>query len=133
MVACKARTYIIITGQAADSFVSKAHIRQKNMKSLENSSLFNWNRFFLITRVAGAGVLILGATAIALVAASPGSFTFGRPTAKTPALFHPAVAEWQFLGSSTTPPSEADCFAAGRRCFTPSAMENAYNVTPLYG
>jgi subtilase family serine protease len=55
-----------------------------------------------------------------------------RPTAKTPALFHPAVAEWQFLGSGTTPPTEAACFAAGRRCFTASAMENAYNLPPLY-
>ena len=55
-----------------------------------------------------------------------------RPTAKTPAVFHPAVAEWQFLGSSTTPPAEADCYAAGIRCFNPTAMENAYNVTPLY-
>src|SRR5215831_15108583 len=55
-----------------------------------------------------------------------------RPTAKTPAVFRPAVAEWQFLGSGTTPPTEADCFAVGRRCFTPSAMESAYNLLPLY-
>ena len=47
-------------------------------------------------------------------------------------LFQPAVAEWQFLSSSTTPPSEAACFAVGRRCFTPAAMQNSYNVTPLY-
>jgi subtilase family serine protease len=53
-------------------------------------------------------------------------------TDRTAALFQPAVAEWQFLSSSTTPPSEAACFAAGRRCFTPAAMQNSYNVTPLY-
>jgi subtilase family serine protease len=55
-----------------------------------------------------------------------------RPTAKTPALFQPAVAEWQFLESGTTPPSEAACFAVGRRCFSAAAMQNAYNVSPLY-
>jgi len=54
-------------------------------------------------------------------------------TGRTAAVFQPAVAEWQFLSSSTTPPSEADCFAVGRRCFTPAAMQNSYNVTPLYG
>jgi len=51
---------------------------------------------------------------------------------RTAALFQPAVAEWQFLSSSTTPPSEAACFAVGRRCFTPAAMQNSYNVPPLY-
>lgn len=54
-------------------------------------------------------------------------------TGRTAAVFQPAVAEWQLLSSSTTPPSESACFAAGRRCFTPVAMQNSYNVTPLYG
>src|ERR1700745_3729920 len=53
-------------------------------------------------------------------------------TDRTAALFQPAVAEWQFLSSSTTPPTESACFALGRRCFTPLAMQNSYNVTPLY-
>ena len=30
----------------------------------------------------------------------------------------PAVSDYQLLTSSTTPPTEADCFALGRRCFT---------------
>ena len=47
------------------------------------------------------------------------------------ALFRPAVAEWQFLEASTAPPSESACYAAGLRCFTPLAMQNAYNVSPL--
>jgi subtilase family serine protease len=51
---------------------------------------------------------------------------------RTAAVFQPAVAEWQFLQSSTTPPTEAACFAVGRRCFTPAAMQNSYNVGPLY-
>lgn len=48
------------------------------------------------------------------------------------ALFQPAVAEWQYLEASTTPPTASACYAAGLRCFTPLAMENAYNVTALY-
>ena len=48
------------------------------------------------------------------------------------AVFRPAVAEWRFLQSSPTPPSEAACYAAGVRCFAPAAMQQAYNVSPLY-
>jgi subtilase family serine protease len=44
----------------------------------------------------------------------------------------PAVAEYQFLSAGPTPPTEANCFAAGRRCFTATAMENSYNLPPLY-
>jgi len=51
---------------------------------------------------------------------------------RTAALFQPAVAEWQFLESNTTPPTESACYAAGLRCFTPVAMQNAYNVSALY-
>lgn len=44
----------------------------------------------------------------------------------------PAIAEYQFLTGSQTPPTEADCFAVGRRCFTPTSMQNSYNLAPLY-
>src|SRR6266851_3554057 len=44
----------------------------------------------------------------------------------------PTVAEYQFLSAGTTPPTEPECFAAGRRCFTAAAMENSYNLAPLY-
>jgi len=44
----------------------------------------------------------------------------------------PAVSDYQLLSTSTTPPSESACFAIGRRCFTPIAMEGSYNLTPLY-
>src|SRR6266436_3484315 len=47
-------------------------------------------------------------------------------------VFRPAVAEWRFLQSSPTPPTEAACYAAGLRCFAPAAMQQAYNVSPLY-
>ncbi len=44
----------------------------------------------------------------------------------------PAISDYQFLAASTTPPTESQCFAVGRRCFTPAAMQNAYNLLPLY-
>jgi subtilase family serine protease len=61
----------------------------------------------------------------------------GAPTGSVPAASSlpvpvPAVSDYQLLTAATTPPSEAACFAIGRRCFTASAMENSYNVPPLY-
>ena len=50
---------------------------------------------------------------------------------RSAALFHPVVAEWQFLSSSPVPPSEAACNSVGRRCFTPQAMQNSYNLASL--
>jgi subtilase family serine protease len=44
----------------------------------------------------------------------------------------PTVSDYQLLTASRTPPTEGDCLAIGRRCFTPSSMENSYNLTPLY-
>jgi subtilase family serine protease len=36
------------------------------------------------------------------------------------------------ISATTMPPSEAQCFAVGRRCFTPSSVQNSYNLGPLY-
>jgi subtilase family serine protease len=44
----------------------------------------------------------------------------------------PVVSDSQLLTASLTPPSEAQCIAIGRRCFTPTAMQNSYNLPPLY-
>ncbi len=49
-----------------------------------------------------------------------------------PSVFVPAVAEWQFLTVSVTPPTEAQCYSAGRRCFTPASMANSYNYATLH-
>jgi subtilase family serine protease len=48
------------------------------------------------------------------------------------AVFHPTVAEYFQMTSSTTPPSEAQCISVGRTCFTPQAVQSAYNLAPLY-
>jgi subtilase family serine protease len=44
----------------------------------------------------------------------------------------PSVTDAQLISADTAPPTEAHCFAIGRRCFTASAMENSYNLPPLY-
>jgi subtilase family serine protease len=44
----------------------------------------------------------------------------------------PAVSDYQLLSAGTTPPTEAQCFAIGRRCFTAKAMEASYNLPALY-
>jgi subtilase family serine protease len=44
----------------------------------------------------------------------------------------PAISDYQLLSGDVTPPSEAHCFAIGRRCFTPTSMQNSYNLPPLY-
>jgi subtilase family serine protease len=45
---------------------------------------------------------------------------------------HPSWTDAQLVSTSTTPPTEAQCFSAGRRCFVPQAIQAAYNVGPLY-
>jgi subtilase family serine protease len=42
----------------------------------------------------------------------------------------PTVSDYQFIKATT--PTEADCEAVLRTCFTPQAIQSAYNVGPLY-
>jgi subtilase family serine protease len=44
----------------------------------------------------------------------------------------PAVSDWTQVNQSERPPTEAQCFSAGRRCFTPQSVRAAYNLNPLY-
>jgi len=62
------------------------------------------------------------------VAAGPGT---ASAAARLP-VPKPAVSDFQWLTGSQTPPTEADCFSVGRRCFTSTSMENSYNLGPLY-
>ncbi len=79
-------------------------------------SLIRWamRRFALL---ALGAALLPAALSAPLVAAGP--------------LVQPLVSDWLFLGSGTTPPTQAACNAVGRRCFNPTAMHNAYNYTSL--
>ena len=47
-------------------------------------------------------------------------------------VMHPTVSDYAQISTSTTPPSEAQCESVGRRCFTPQAIQSAYNLGPLY-
>ena len=44
---------------------------------------------------------------------------------------HPTVSDYVQITSSATPPTEAQCYSAGRRCFTPTSTRAAYNVQGL--
>jgi subtilase family serine protease len=48
------------------------------------------------------------------------------------AVFHPTVADYLQVSTSTTPPTEAQCISVGRTCFTPQAIQSAYDLGPLY-
>lgn len=47
-------------------------------------------------------------------------------------LLQPAVTDAALVSAGTVPPTEAQCFAIGRRCFAPQAIYAAYNLGPLY-
>jgi subtilase family serine protease len=75
-----------------------------------------------IARFATGSIATLGVAIAGPTAAAPGVV----------AVFHPTVADYVQVNASTTPPTEAQCFSVGRRCFTPQSTRAAYNVTPLY-
>jgi len=72
-------------------------------------------------------VTFVGAAALGLGPASAGIVAAGGLPAPIP-----AVSDFQFLSGSTTPPDQAACFSAGRRCFTPTTMQASYNLGDLY-
>jgi subtilase family serine protease len=72
-------------------------------------------------------VTFVGAAALGLGPASAGIVATGGLPAPIP-----AVSDYQFLSGSVTPPTEAACFSAGRRCFTPTTMQASYNLGDLY-
>lgn len=75
-----------------------------------------------VARLAVGSMATLGVAFAGPVSAAPG----------VAAVLHPTVAEYTQITTSPTPPTEAQCFAAGRRCFVPQATQAAYNVGPLY-
>jgi subtilase family serine protease len=83
-------------------------------------------RLCLTTRLTAA-LAVCGAAALTGVPAGSAALAAGSLPAPVP-----AISDYQFLSASVTPPTEAACFARGRRCFTAAAMENSYNLLPLY-
>jgi len=72
-------------------------------------------------------VSFAGAAALGLGPAGAGIAATGGLPAPIP-----AIADYQYLSASTTPPAESDCFSVGRRCFTPTSMQASYNLPSLY-
>jgi subtilase family serine protease len=74
--------------------------------------------------------LVAGAALLRSQGARAGSGTSNEPVpANTDGA--PTIADWQFLSSGTTPPTEAACHAIGRRCFAPAAMAGSYEYAGL--
>jgi tetratricopeptide (TPR) repeat protein len=70
-----------------------------------------------------AGV-VTGLAALAAALTGPGTARAAYPAPR------PSVTDFQFIKATT--PTEADCEAVGRTCFTPQAIQSAYNLGPLY-
>jgi subtilase family serine protease len=79
-------------------------------------------------RHPASALAALACAAAMAVAAGPGA---ASAAASLPAP-KPTVSDYQWLTGSQTPPTEANCFSVGRRCFTPTSMRNSYNLGPLY-
>jgi subtilase family serine protease len=80
-------------------------------------------------------VVAIGLIAVAVLLTEQGSTFPQSGTVSRDAghsVFYPAVSDWHLISSDTTPPTEADCFAANIRCFTPQSMTAGYNFGPLY-
>lgn len=75
--------------------------------------------------VASAGSLALAASG-AVLAPVGGAGAAAFPVVR------PAVAEYAQVSAGDTPPTQAQCASAGRRCFGPQAIRAAYHVGPLY-
>lgn len=70
----------------------------------------------------------LAVAAAAIAAAGLGT----APAAGGNPVVVPQVAGYAYLKAGETPPTEAQCNSVGRRCFTPAAMQAAYNLGPLH-
>ncbi len=81
--------------------------------------------FFSFVRWAVRRLALLALGAALLPAAMSATAVAAGP------LVHPLVSDWQFLTSSTTPPTQAACNAIHRRCFNPASMSSAYDYHSL--
>src|SRR5438477_9595392 len=72
-----------------------------------------------------AALLVVGFVTAAAIGTAP-SVSAALPAPQS------TVSDYQFIAGGTTPPTEAQCEAVARTCFTPQAIQSAYNVGPLY-
>jgi subtilase family serine protease len=75
-----------------------------------------------------AGVSLLAVVLAALVMALLG----GHAAKAALPIPHPTLGDYGQVGTSETPPTELQCESVGRTCFTPQAIQSAYDLGPLY-
>jgi subtilase family serine protease len=73
------------------------------------------------------------ATISAAIALATGAALSGVSSSAAVAAVHPTVSDWQLLGTSETPPTQAQCASVARRCFDPAAIQASYDEGPLFG
>ena len=76
----------------------------------------------IVAALIVAAAVILAASFVGRTSAAPSAMPMP----------HPTVTDFQFISAGATPPTNADCEAVARTCFTPQAIQSAYNVGPLY-
>lgn len=77
-------------------------------------------------------VALCGLGAVFSVVGGAAAQTHAGASGAGGAAIRPLISDWQYLGNSTTRPSQAACNAVGRRCFNPDAMANSYNYASLH-
>jgi subtilase family serine protease len=79
-------------------------------------------------KLVAAAVLVAALVGVAVAAAT--AMQTGGAQAHAYPVPHPTISDYQFVKATT--PTQADCAAVGRTCFTPHAIQSAYNVGPLH-
>jgi subtilase family serine protease len=79
--------------------------------------------------VAAFALVLLGWLLAGLFADGPHQRA-GGPALPLP---QPMLGDYAQISGPATPPTQAQCSSAGRRCFTPQGIRAAYNLQPLYG
>jgi|SRR5689334_647539 len=83
------------------------------------------------TSIACSVMLLAGMMTLALTSSTaPGPTSVSASSHRI--VFAPAVASWVLMKQDDTPPTAADCYAGGFRCFAPQSMANAYNYAVLH-
>ncbi len=82
-----------------------------------------------VLRIGALVALLAAGSALYLLLAAGGAASGRAPALPLP---QPIISGATQLTTSETPPTQAQCFSAGRRCFTPQGIEAAYNLAPLY-
>ena len=74
---------------------------------------------------------LAGGAALVATTCVSGTISASPQGGDSPAV-QPAVSDYAQLTRSATPPTQTECAAAGRTCFSPQSTRAAYNVGPLY-